>query len=305
MPKLSPILVSVYNRFEHFKKSIEALKLNSLANESILYIVSDGAARQEDIAIVNTIRDFCHDITGFYEVKFIFRDKNLGSHKCVVSAMTSVVQKHGKIIFLEDDIIVSEDFLEYMNKGLNTYEDDKRIFSISGYNIPSVPPKSYKNDVYLWSRYNAWGMATWLDRWSEIDWELKAYNNFITDKKQVEKFDKIARSTMPMLKADRDGKITAADVRISFDMFINNLYTVYPVKSKVRNIGFDGSGEHCGAESTLQDQIIDVGEVVFPLDLKLNSEIYRWRSHYHLNIKGQIIKPMVLKIFPFLRKHYE
>ncbi len=49
-----------------------------------------------------------------------------------------------------------------------------------------------------------------------------------------------------MLRSDSEGVYTAFDLRICYHMFTKNQYTVYPRTSKSTNIGFDGSGLHCG-----------------------------------------------------------
>lgn len=72
------------------------------------------------------------------------------------------INKHGKIIVVEDDIVTSVSFLTYMNAMLEKYKNYKQIYSIGGYNLPKKLmkiPKSYNYDVYLNPRGNAWGLG--------------------------------------------------------------------------------------------------------------------------------------------------
>ncbi|MBC7389104.1 MAG: hypothetical protein H7329_07840, partial [Opitutaceae bacterium] len=59
LKNLAPIVLFVYNRPGHTEKTLTALKINVLANESILYIYSDGPkenATQETLSKINETR---------------------------------------------------------------------------------------------------------------------------------------------------------------------------------------------------------------------------------------------------------
>src|SRR5699024_3409085 len=103
---------------------------------------------------------------------------NKGLANSVISGVTKVIDKFGKVIVIEDDLISSTDFLSYMNNALEFYEMNKSIWSISGYNIPIDIPSNYKHDVYLSYRGCSWGWATWKNRWNQTDWSVKDYDAF-------------------------------------------------------------------------------------------------------------------------------
>ncbi len=52
-----------------------------------------------------------------------------------------------------------------------------------------------------------------------------------------------------MLDAQMEGKIDSWAIRWCYTQSKKNMFTVYPVKSRVRNIGLDGSGTHSGITS--------------------------------------------------------
>lgn len=293
----APVLVSVYDRKKHLENCISSLKNNYYAKDTILYIVSDNANTEESKKIVTDIRNYIKTISGFKEVRCIFNETNLGS-KSIRNVIEKVLNEHGKIIFLEDDLVVSKYFLKYMNVGLEKYKNDRRIFSICAYSPDDLKiPSNYNKDIYIWASFGGWGFATWKNRWYELDLELSRYTNFIKDKKRVRRFNKIASSTMGILKADREGKIIAVDSRIAFNMFLNNKYSIFPVKSLVKNMGVDGTGEHCGTNDKYSNEKIYQEEIKFPQEIEIDKRIFKARRKYHSSIKRDYIIPLI-KIIP-------
>lgn len=294
---LSPVLISVYDRKSHLEKCINSLRQNELAKETIIYIVSDNYHTWEYKAKIEEVRDYVKSITGFKEVRFIFNEKNLGAFLSVRNAIEIVLKEHGKVIFLEDDIEVSCFFLKYMNDGLEMFKEEKKIFSICAYTPSDLKiPKSYSKDIYIWSRNSPWGFATWRDRWDDLDLELNEYQSFLKDNERVRKFKYIAPMSMSVLKADRKGKIKAMDVRISFNMFMKDLYSIYPVKSLVRNNGFDNSGLHCGYNKKFMNEVIYQKEINLEKEVEPDIRIYKARHRWHSSIKRDYILPIIEKM---------
>ncbi len=241
---LAPIILFVYNRPEHTKKTVSALKSNHLASESLLFIFSDGNKNEKDKKAVEEVRNYISTITGFKEIKIILRDKNLGLADSIISGVTEVITEYGKAIVLEDDIVTSPYFLEFMNEALDFYKDDKRIYSISGYNFPIKIPTSYQYKIYILPRPSSWGWATWKDRWEEVDWEVSDYEDFIKDKEQTLKFNLGGDDLTRMLKNQIAGKINSWAIRWAFAHYKSNAFCLFPIYSFAKNIGADRSGVH-------------------------------------------------------------
>ena len=78
----SPIALFVYNRPEHTVRVIEALRQNTLASKSILYVFADGpkdTATSEQKTRIEETRRIASNITGFHEVHLMFFEKNKGT----------------------------------------------------------------------------------------------------------------------------------------------------------------------------------------------------------------------------------
>ena len=181
MKNLSPIVLFVYNRLEHTKRTVGALKKNKLAKESQLYIFSDAPKNDEAVPMVKQVRKFIKKVDGFKKVEIIERNKNFGLANSIITGVTEVINKHGKVIVLEDDIVTSPAFLVYINRLLEVYKNNKKIYAITGYNQPSrimKIPKDYPYDVYFHPRAASWSWGTWKDRWNKADWEVKDFEKF-------------------------------------------------------------------------------------------------------------------------------
>jgi hypothetical protein len=298
--KLAPIILFVYNRPKHTKKTVEALKKNKLAKESILYVFSDGPKKEDDTHKIKKVREYIHTIKGFKETHIIERKQNYGLAKSIIEGVTEVISKHRKVIVLEDDLVTSHMFLTFMNHMLETYEKEKKIYSITGYNYPPKLmkiPKEYKYDIYFSPRAGSWGWATWKDRWNNADWEIKDYEEFKNDKQLQKEFNKGGDDRVDMLNKQMEGKLDAWSCRWNYSIFKNQGICIYPVVSYVQNIGLDNTGVHCSLTDKYSLDINTLNKskkIRHPKEIGLNPEILK-------NFKGAFKISLVKKfILSFL-----
>jgi hypothetical protein len=248
---VAPIIVTVYDRLEHLKRCIDALKANQLAAQSVIYIVSDAPYKNEHHDKIQQVRNYAQTINGFLNVICVFREINFGMQKSCHDAINDVLKLYDRFIILEDDVVVSTNFLQYLNEGLDYYEKDKRCFAICGFSCPAQLPKSYEYDVYFAPALNPWGFATWQNRWDNVNFGYyDRYSELKKDKKKYRDFLSVGSFMKGSLMADSRREIEATDLRICYHMFQNSMYVVYPVVSKSQNWGLDGSGVHCGNKKT-------------------------------------------------------
>jgi hypothetical protein len=247
MNKLAPIVLFVYNRPKHTKLTVEALQKNKLAIESELFIYSDNAKNEDKKQKVNEVRKYIQTINGFKKITIIKREKNWGLANSIIDGVTKIINKNGKVIVLEDDLITSANFLRFMNKALDTYEKRNDVFSVTGFSFTydfMRFDENYNEDVYMNIRPMSWSFATWGEQWDRVDWSMKNYKNFILDNKQIEKFNSGGTDLTSMLISQKRGMVDSWYVRWSNYAILNELYTVYPTVSFVNNIGHDNSGTH-------------------------------------------------------------
>lgn len=247
----APIVLFVYNRPTHTRKTVDALLKNRLMAESDLFIYSDAPKHSGVANAVGEVRACIRTITGFRSITIVERDKNLGLADSIIDGVTSVVNQYGRVIVLEDDLVTSPHFLEYMNAALLHYESDPKAFSIGAYNFPvtTMPiPSDYPWDTYASFRCCSWGWATWIDRWKRIDWGMDYYETFTLDRAAQESFNRGGPDMSGMLKMQYEGRIDSWAIRFCYAHHANHMHCIYPVKTLVLNIGLDRSGMHCGVD---------------------------------------------------------
>jgi len=239
----SPIIIFTYRRI--IEKTIKSLLNNNLASKSDLYIFSDGYKSEIDKSDVLAVREYLKTISGFKSVNMIESEKNKGLANSIISGVSHVVEKYGKVIVVEDDLIVSSNFLEYMNEALSFYNDDNRIWSISGYSPNLLCLKDFNDDIYFSVRSSSWGWATWKNRWNSIDWDVSDFEQFKNDKQSIIQFNQGGNDLFKMLELQVLNKIDSWAIRWCYAQYKNNSYAVFPKESKVINDGFsDGIGTH-------------------------------------------------------------
>ncbi|MDU1277988.1 MULTISPECIES: glycosyltransferase [Clostridium] len=285
---LAPVVIFTFNRLDHTKRTIEALKENYLAQESELIIFSDGPRNEQEKLKVNEVREFIKNINGFKRITVIESEINKGLANSVIDGVTEVINKYGKVIVLEDDLLTSKYFLEYMNNALELYKDRNDIWSISGYTPNIDIPNEYKDEVYLIRRGASWGWATWNDRWKLNDWDIKDYRIFKKNKKMIRKFNLAGSDMAPMLNDQMEGRINSWAIRWGYNQYKFNMWTVYPIRSYVSNIGTDLSGTHSSKTKKYDVEIYN-NKIDLNIECNINKEIIKeFKRFYDLNFIGYI-----------------
>lgn len=233
---LAPVLLFAYKRLDTLQRTVAALQQNHLAKESELYIFSDAAKTVRDGSAIAEVRNYIKTITGFKSVTIAEAAKNQGLANSIIGGVTEIINEYGKAIVLEDDLLTSSNFLLYMNKCLSYYENNPKIFSISGFSFPIEGLND--RGVYFSQRSSSWGWATWSDRWNGIDWEVKTYETFKKDSQQRKAFNRMGTDMAGMLDKQMRGDIDSWAIRWNYHLFQQQMYSVHPAVSKVQNIGF-------------------------------------------------------------------
>jgi hypothetical protein len=239
---------------------METLLKNRLAAESDLFIYSDAPKHPNAEDAVHKVRDYIGTVTGFRSVSIIERDRNRGLAGSIIDGVATVINQYGRVIVLEDDLVTSPYFLEYMNTALLHYERDPKAFSIGAYNFPekTTPiPSDYSWDTYASFRCCSWGWATWIDRWKRVDWSMDYYETFIRDRAAQESFNRGGPDMTQMLKMQYERRIDSWAIRFCYAHHTNNMHCIYPVKTMVMNIGLDNTGMHCGVDLRREHASLD------------------------------------------------
>ena len=255
----SPIILFVYNRADHTRQTLDALSKAELSDRSHLIIFADGQkkdATEEQLAKISQTRAVLKEKNWCSTVEIRESEVNKGLARNIIEGVTEIVSKYGSVIVLEDDIVVGKHFLEYMNTALDKYKDNKDVFHITGWRDPI---RTRKNDsAFFYPTMDCWGWATWADRWQYFKKDATYYKSIFTDKMIWELNVEGTDSGMwEQVEMNLSGKINTWAIFWEISIYLKNGLCLAPVKSLVKNVGFDNSGVHCGQNEaqTITDSI--------------------------------------------------
>ena len=240
----APILLFVYNRPEHTRRCIESLLKNSLSSESELFIYADDAKDSTQQETVNEVRSYIRTIQGFKQITLVERSENWGLARNIIDGVTTQVNRYGKVIVLEDDLVVAPYFLQFMNDALEVYKDEPKVGHIQACDFtqdPSLP------DTFLIKWTGSWGWATWDRAWKHFNPNGKELLQELEERKLTRIFDFNGKYGFTrMLRRQIEGKNNSWAIRWNASLFLKDILSLNVGRSLVQNEGFDGSGTNCG-----------------------------------------------------------
>ncbi len=301
MQNLAPIVLFVYNRPDHTLRTIEALKKNNLAKESELFIFCDGPKNEQAQGAVQEVYKIVDNVSGFKNVIVKKNPINKGLANSIISGVSEIVEKYGCVIVVEDDLVTSPHFLEFMNDGLEFYQNNDKVISIHGY---VYPVKKELPQTFFLKGADCWGWATWKRGWdlfnangSDLLAQLKARNL-----QKIFDFDG-AYDYTKMLEDQISGKNNSWAIRWHASAFLADKLTLYPGKTLVQNIGFDDSGTHCATSDEYEQQVsqnrILIAEIIQEQSAFAREQIklfFRPKRSFFEKIKRKIAKRKLKKL---------
>lgn len=294
----APVALFVYNRLSHTQQTIDALLRNTLARETDVIVFSDGPKTQEAAEKVETLRTYLANVRGFKSLTIRASEKNKGLANSLTSGITSVLVDHPTVIVVEDDLVTSPYFLEYMNHFLNVYESDDEVVSIHGYMYPvpeMLPPTFFIRGA------DCWGWATWRRGWAVYEPDGKKLLAELTDRNLTREFDFDGTyGYTRMLGNQIAGWIDSWAIRWYASAFLRGKLTLYPGKSLVQNIGFDGSGTHVitrkNFDVTLQSARPDMSKIDVKENAVARAAMTRYFRKIHRRTAKGILKAVLRRL---------
>lgn len=242
--KAAPVAFFAYARPEHTRLALESLARNALAPETQLFVYADAARSLHGRQAVAAVRDVIRDARGFASVTVIERETNYGLARNIIAGVTDVCERYGRVIVLEDDLVLSPHFLRYMNDALLAYAADARVASIHGYCYPTNDPLP---ETFFLLGADCWGWATWRRAWAQFNPDGGLLLNELRQRKLTHRFDfDGAYPYTRMLKNQVLGRNNSWAIRWHASCYLAEHLTLYPGRSLVHNIGNDSSGTHSG-----------------------------------------------------------
>lgn len=247
----APVMIITCNRYEHLSRCINSLKKNTYADQTELYISVDYPPNENYRAGWEKVCQLLKEpLEGFYRVHVFFQEKNLGMSRNYQYLESIIFDKYDRLIYTEDDNEFSVNFLAYMDKGLELYKEHAMVFGICGYADDNEFQCGEDNVVPL-TNFSAWGMGVWREKekiiqeqlviqnWLDAAKHVKIMWNLYSRRKRL-----FSRMLGTITRSLDDMKLLNTDINRGIFLAINGFCTINPVKTKVRNWGWDGSGQN-------------------------------------------------------------
>ena len=304
---LSPVILFVYNRPWHLRQTLESLQRNLLSDQSVLFIYSDGPAdisTHEQLEKIGEVRKIITEKLWCKEVHIIESKKNKGLANSIITGVKDIINRYGKAIVLEDDMLTSKYFLQFMNDALNLYENNKDIICISGY---VYPIKKKLPETFFIKGADCWGWATWKRGWDIFEINGEKLLEQLNGKMQTSEFDyNHSYPFTKMLKDQIEEKNDSWAIRWYASAFINEKLTLYPGRSLVQNIGTDESGTHFRNTEEYRVKLSDRPVIIESIFVKENLMARNYFENYFKTLGGEsyFSKKILRKMNYFIKKHF-
>jgi hypothetical protein len=271
MNELAPIAIFTFRRPEHTRRALVALAQNPEFVESPLFIYCDGARNTADEPQVKATRML---VQGWpHPMKTVIeRDRNWGLANSVIAGVTELCERFDRVIVVEDDLVVSPVFLNYLNSALRRYANEEKVMQISAHMFP-VKIDSVRDAVML-PFTTSWGWATWRRAWNSFDPGMSGVGRLRRDRSLARRFDLDGGYPhFDMLSRQEAGAVDSWAIRWYLSVFLAGGLVLFPKQTLVMNEGFDGSGSNC-KNPQLRFEVLRVEPIVSLPDVQLDASAF-------------------------------
>lgn len=246
----APVVIFAYNRPDHLKSLLISLSKNRGSSNSSVVVFLDGPKNDFDLFQQSKILDVLNGTFPFKSIEVRKSERNKGLANSVRLGVTQMLSENSRVIVLEDDLVLSPFFLEYMNNALDFYESQTNVASIHGFQYPL---KQTLSEPVFFRGADCWGWATWRDRWDKVSFDSLDLSKKIEELDLIDSFN--LRGSMDfygLLLNQSRGKVDSWAICWHASMFLQNRLTLFPPKSLVQNHGNDGTGIHSGVNNLFE-----------------------------------------------------
>jgi hypothetical protein len=230
--------VFCYKRASKLKQSIEALLKNPECAEMEIVFFCDGHKSDKDYQGVLQTRAYIDSLTGFKNIYKHYRERNVSTGPNFKQGITWLCENYKQFIVVEDDLVVTSNYITYLLQGLKFYEHEESVFCVTGFCFP-IDVKEYSFDTIIYKRFCSYGWASWSNKVKDVKWDKDELTNILKTSGFKKRLNEEGRDLYRMVKKQIDGTISTWDIQMQVHVSENRLKVVYPIVSKGFNIGFD------------------------------------------------------------------
>lgn len=234
-----PILLIGFNRLEKLQERLE--ELAKIAPE-IIYVSIDYESDNQVAEFTRSLEEIKSNWPKSSELFVDIKNKNLGLALHITSEITEVLKKHPALIIIEDDVIVSSEFINFARTSLSQIGFDSKYASVGGFSvIPSYRFNPFMNYSRNSRYFYCWGWGTTRNIWDKYKLVLeseklesqlnrsKIWHQLGNDQKNtwIGRFRKVSSNPLKTW-----------DIQFQYMSFCENLQHLVPVFRVTENSGF-------------------------------------------------------------------
>lgn len=269
--KYAPVVIPTLNRIEHLQRCITSLQRNPWAKYTPLIISVDYPPSEKYQDGYQKVCSYLkEDITGFASVEIIYQKENLGPYENAEFLRKYVGKHYDRYIFSEDDNEFSPNFIEYTDKGLDRFEMNPDVVAICA--IGASGNETENENVVLSQNFAAYGYGVWIEK-ENIFYRTINRSYFEKKAQDVQYLIRIIKLQETLLFSLQsvvlgrnnvytlpNGEVPVIDETIKLYLISENKYVVSACTRKVRNWGYDGSGQNCSVNYKYQLNKLDIDQ---------------------------------------------
>lgn len=241
----APIAVFAYNRPDHLRRTLQSLMACEGADAAPITVFIDGPKNAGGGQATEQVRQVAAAILGD-GADIRVADTNMGLSKSIVGGVGEVLDRHGSVIVVEDDLALAPSFLTYMNAALERYQSDESVYQISGHMF-DVPEFAERKEALFLPFTTTWGWATWSRAWKAYDGDATGWERLRKDRALRRRFDLDGAYPYTwLMERQQRGQSDSWGIRWYWSVFQRDGICLFPPISLVNNTGQDGSGTHGG-----------------------------------------------------------
>jgi hypothetical protein len=223
---------------------LESLRRCEGFEASLVTIFVDGPKNEADRAAVEDVRMYVASL-GLPNVRHIFSDFNRGLRQAVYDGVSAICEEHGRVIVLEDDLVLSPIALRFFNGALDHYEEAEEVWSIAGYLYDTPGLRNFHRTLVL-PYAHPWGWATWQRAWRRFELDSRPTDAELNARSFRTGFDMNGLYPFTsMLTNSIGGRVNSWYAHWYYTIFRHGGRSIFPPRRVVDNFGIS-AGTHGG-----------------------------------------------------------
>ncbi len=264
-----PIAIFAYRRPDHVRRLLASLASNPESADSPTFIYCDGPRTIRDEEAVEATRQVIRTHAPAH-AEIVEHHQNLGLSRSIIDGVSTLCDRFGRVIVLEDDLVLSPAVLGYFRAALECYAHDDRVMHVSAYVFPVEKPLP---ETFFYRGTSCWGWATWARAWRHFSTNGLWLRREIVRRRLVPCFEvEGAYPYLQMLDDQIMGRNDSWAVRWHASVLLRDGLSLHPGRSLAANTGFDNSGEHCKQSDVFATHLAETAPAVRPIPVEEDSD---------------------------------